>query len=80
MGALRNIFRQDGDRTTAPEMLASHRQVRRKLPDIRRDAGGRSLFEAAVFKDVTLAALLEFEKRLKSRAGRSRAGRAILNQ
>jgi hypothetical protein len=50
MAGLRNIFRQSGDVTTVPEMLASYRAVKRKLPELRRNAGGQSLFEASVFK------------------------------
>jgi len=59
MSGLRNIFRQSGDVTTVPEMLASYRAVRHKLPELRRNAGGKSLFEAAVFQDLTVAALVE---------------------
>ena len=69
MSGLRNIFRQTGDVTTVPEMLASYRAVKRKLPELRRNAGGKSLFEAAVFQDVTVAALVESQKLLRRRAG-----------
>jgi hypothetical protein len=71
MGALRNIFRQPGDVTTVPEMLSSYRAVKRKLPELRRNSGSKSLFEAAVFQDLTLAALVEAEKLI---AQRSRTG------
>jgi len=67
MAGLRNIFRQAGDVTTVPEMLASYRAVRRKLPDLRRNSGGNSLFEAAVFQDITVAALVESQKLLERR-------------
>jgi hypothetical protein len=67
MAGLRNIFRQPGDVTTVPEMLASYRAVRRKLPELRRNSGGKSLFEAAVFKDITVAALVESQKLLGRR-------------
>jgi hypothetical protein len=50
-------------------MLASYRAVKRKLPELRRNAGGKSLFEAAVFQDVTVAALVESQKLLRRRAG-----------
>ena len=43
MAGLRNIFNQP-DGTTVPEMLSSYRAVRRKLPELRRNAGSRSLF------------------------------------
>jgi hypothetical protein len=70
MAALRNIFRQPGDVTTVPEMLTSYRAVKRKLPELRRNAGGKSLFEAAVFKDLTVAALVEAQKLVERRIGR----------
>lgn len=66
MAGLRNIFYQP-DGTTVPEMLSSYRAVRRKLPELRRNAGSRSLFEAAVFKELTVAALVERERILKQR-------------
>lgn len=44
MGKLRNIFHQP-DGTTVPEMLLSYRAVRRRLPELRRNAGSKSLFE-----------------------------------
>ena len=69
MAGLRNLFRQPGDATTVPEMLASFRAVERKLPELRRNAGGKSLFEAAVFQDITFAALVESQKLLGRRAG-----------
>ncbi len=71
MSGLRNIFRQPGDVTTVPEMLASYRAVKRKLPELRRNAGGQSLFEASLFKDITVAALVESQKLIESRAGGS---------
>jgi hypothetical protein len=70
MAGLRNIFRQSGDVTTVPEMLASYRAVKRKLPELRRNAGGQSLFEASVFKDITVAALVESQKLIERRASR----------
>ena len=66
MAGLRNIFYQS-DSTTVPEMLSSFRAVKRKLPELRRNAGSRSLFEAAVFKELTVAALVERERILKQR-------------
>jgi hypothetical protein len=67
MAGLRNIFRQPGDVTTVPEMLASYHAVKRKLPDLRRNSGGKSLFAAAVFQDITVAALVESQKLLGRR-------------
>jgi len=67
MAGLRNILRQPGDVTTVPEMLLSYRAVRRKLPVLRQNAGGKSLFEASVFHDLTLAALVESQKRIQRR-------------
>ncbi len=69
MAGLRNIFRQPGDVTTVPEMLASYRAVKRKLPELRRNSGGKSLFEAAVFEDLTVAALVESQTFLRRRTG-----------
>jgi hypothetical protein len=65
MVGLRNIFYQPERTTTVPEMLASFRAVKRKLPDLRRNAGSRSLFEASVFHDVIVAALVERERIIK---------------
>lgn len=62
MIGLRNIFRQPGDVTTVPEMLASYRAVKRKLPELRRNSGGKSLFGAAVFQDLSVAASVESQK------------------
>jgi hypothetical protein len=67
MAALRNIFRQPGDVTTVPEMLASYRAVKKKLPELRRHAGGGSLFTAAVFQDLVVAALVESQLRIEQR-------------
>lgn len=66
MAGLHNIFCQT-DETTVPEMLASYRAVKQKLPDLRRNAGSLSLFEASVFKDLTIAALVERRKIVKQR-------------
>lgn len=68
MVGLRNIFHQPGDVTTVPEMLASYRSLKRKLPQIRRNAGGGSLFGAAVFQEIVLASLIEAESRAKNRS------------
>jgi hypothetical protein len=67
MAGLRNILRQQGDVTTVPEMLKSYRAVMRKLPELRRNAGGKSLFEASVFHDLTVAALVESQKLIEKR-------------
>ena len=70
MGGLRNIFRQPSDVTTVPEMVASYRAVRKKIPELKRNAGSRSLFEPAIFRDLTLAALIESQS-LIARRGES---------
>jgi hypothetical protein len=67
MAGLRNIFRQPGDAPTVPEMLASYRAVQRRLPEIRVNAGSKSLFEASVFKDLTVLALIESQKLIERR-------------
>jgi hypothetical protein len=48
-------------------MLISYRAVREKLPELRLNAGGKSLFEASVFHDLTLAALVESQKLIERR-------------
>lgn len=68
MIGLRNVFRQQGDVTTVPEMLASYKALKKKLPAIRESAGGGSLFGAAVFQDIAVAALIEAQSRLQLRA------------
>lgn len=50
MGALRNIFRQPQDVTTVPEMIASYRAVKQRIPELRRNAGSTPIFEAAIFQ------------------------------
>jgi len=67
MAGLRNIFRQPSDATTVPEMLASFRAVRRGLPELRKRSGVKSLFEASVFQDLTVAALVESQKLIERR-------------
>lgn len=67
MVGLRNIFHQPEGTTTVPEMLSTYRAVKRKLPDLRRNAGSQRLFEASVFKDLTVAALVERERIIKQR-------------
>jgi hypothetical protein len=64
------------DVTTVPEMLASYRAVIRKLPELRRNSGGESLFEAAAFQDITVAALVESQRLLGRRTGGVRQGNA----
>jgi len=49
MSGLRNTFSEVGHVTTVPEMLASFEAVKARLPDLRRNSGSKSLFEAAVF-------------------------------
>lgn len=69
MTGLRNILRQSGDVTTVPEMLASYRTVKKRLPEFKRNAGSQSLFEASVFADLTVAALVESQKLIEKRSG-----------
>lgn len=67
MSVLRNVFRQPGDVTTVPEMLTSYRAVKRRLSELKRNAGSKSIFEAAIFRDLTVAALIESEKLIARR-------------
>jgi hypothetical protein len=64
MVGLRNIFHQPSKTTTVPEMLTCYRAVTRRLPKLRRIAGSRSLFEAAVFSDLTAVAALVARERI----------------
>ena len=74
MAGLRNVFRQARDATTVPEMLITYRAVRKKLPELRLNAGARSLFQASAFQDlVALAALVESQKLIERRARTHRA-------
>lgn len=66
MAGLRNIFYQE-DGTTVPEMLSSYRAVKRRLPELRRNAGSHSLFEASVFNDLVVVALVERERIIRQR-------------
>jgi hypothetical protein len=75
MSGLRNILRQPGDVTTVPEMLASYRAVKQRLPELRRNSGDKSLFEAAVFQDLSLAALVESQKLIARRSTTGAASR-----
>lgn len=67
MAGLRNIFHQPKGTTTVPEMLSSYRAVKRKLPAFLKKAGSDSAFEASVFIDLNLAALVERERLLNKR-------------
>ncbi len=68
MAGLRNLFLQPEGTTTVPEMIASFRAVKKKLPELRRNAGSNSLFEASVFNDLVVAALFERERILEARS------------
>ncbi len=64
MTQLRNIFRKPGDTITVPDMFAVYRAVKRRLPELRKDAGGGLLFESAIFVDlIKVAALAGLERR-----------------
>lgn len=68
MVGLRNIFHQPGAATTVPQMLASFKAVKRKVPELKRIAGSQSLFEAAVFGDlIAVAAAVESERFVERR-------------
>ena len=62
MARVRNILLQPTSPATVPEMLASLRTVKLRLPQIRRNSRSKSLFEASVFKDLKLVALVELER------------------
>jgi hypothetical protein len=67
MIGLRNLFHQSSDVTTVPEMIASYQAVKKRLPAIRKAAGGGSLFAAAIFNDLVLASLIEAQNRTAAR-------------
>jgi hypothetical protein len=60
MRGLRNLFSQPGKRITVRQMMASYDIVRRKLPILRKKAGGGSLFEKALFEDIVLAVSMQY--------------------
>ena len=68
MAGLRNIFFQPKGATTVPEMLSSYRAVKRRLPELRKNAGSKSLFGASVFKELVVAALVERERIIQRRS------------
>jgi len=72
MRALRNTFRQARETPTVPEMLARYRAVKPNASELRRNSGGKTLFEAAVFQDLALAALVESQKLVAQRGTRRR--------
>jgi len=55
MAQLRNVFLRESETSTVPEMIAAYRSVKRVLPRIKEKAGAKSLFAAAVFRDIVLA-------------------------
>jgi hypothetical protein len=63
MTQLRNIFRRQGDTITVPDMFAVYGAIKRRLAEFKKNAGGGSLFEPAIFEDIVLAALAELQKR-----------------
>ncbi|HKE23423.1 MAG TPA: hypothetical protein VKB38_08885 [Terracidiphilus sp.] len=65
MVGLRNLFRQPGRTTSIPQMLTSFRALKRRLPELRQNAGSQSLFKTAIFHDLTVAALVESERFIK---------------
>jgi hypothetical protein len=66
---------QPHDVTTVPEMLASYHAFKQKVPELRRNAGSKSLFEPAIFQDLTVAALIESQKLIDRRKARAVADR-----
>ncbi len=55
-GQLCNAFVRSGRQPTVAQMKSIYRTLRRKLPDLVRDSGARSPFEARVFKDLCVLA------------------------
>jgi hypothetical protein len=56
MSQLRNVFLRESEASTAPQMMAAYRAIKRALPRMKEKAGVKSLFTAAVFRDIVLAA------------------------
>ena len=67
MAGLRNSF-VPLNGTTVPEMLASYRAVKARVPLLKQNAGSKSLFEASAINDLKIAALAYFESLRQKRA------------
>lgn len=51
-----NCFVREGRQPSIPQMWSIYRDVRRNLPSILRRAGARSLYQARVFRDISVVA------------------------
>lgn len=61
MRELGNAFVRDRGMPTVPKMMSAYRILSRKAEEIRKDAGGQSLFEARAFRDLCFAARVAAE-------------------
>jgi hypothetical protein len=61
MRELGNAFVRDRAMPTVPKMMDAYRILSRKAEEIRKDAGGQSLFEAKTFKGLCFAARVAAE-------------------
>ena len=62
LAALCNAFVSRTQRPTVPKMQTVYRRLRRAIPDLKRNAGTDSLFEARVFNDLVVAARAFWEQ------------------
>jgi hypothetical protein len=56
MRELCNAFVRRRQRMTVPEMLALHRELKKRVPDLLRSSGAVSIFEPRIFDDLLVAA------------------------
>ena len=52
---LRNAFSRRHDRPTVPRMMRSYDELIRRLPQLRKAAGAKDIFQAGIFRDIVAA-------------------------
>ena len=62
LNALCNAFVSRTQHPTVPRMLRVYRLLRRDIPDLQKDAGAKTLFEARIFTELVVAARLLWEQ------------------
>jgi hypothetical protein len=55
MRELRNAFARRQNRPTVPRMMESYNELIRSLPELRKAAGAKDLFQAGIFSDIVVA-------------------------
>ena len=74
MRELRNAFERRQNRPTVPNMMKSYNALIRSLPELRKAAGTKDLFQAGIFRDIVATSTL---RRNKSRPGTNTSLHAI---